>query len=250
MLFSKGPKEEDIKHVSNDNKKDISDAKASKNLVDAYSKYRSAKKAEKEAAERKRQEEIRRKKAKDTRVGIIALFLLAALIIFLNIDSNKTNSATNKKTNTSTELSHEADTSSSDDETVEDAELVITEPLVVTAEDLPTSESKKYDYGYIQVKARPFAHFNDGGWRFTVLFEDGSDGGPQIILDSEDLNVVEDYKEIFEECRNSKDYEDYIFTFVGNASWAPLREGSGGGNSGFRFSLEKTVEIVYSPEKD
>ena len=116
--------------------------------------------------------------------------------------------------------------------------------------DFTKSDTESYDYGYVEIRARASYNVFHNLWDFSTLDKDGSTLGGEYIRDVgiDESKIPDAYKEMFKQCIEDRPNEDYVFTLRGDASWKPMREGSSGANTGFKFYLDKVVKIEYDPE--
>ena len=228
-------------------------------------KFRSAREEKKAELERLRREEEERKQKQKTQsllVGLLVMCLCFAMMIIPDLRHDKksdyvdpesgTEETVYEETEDSEDMESEGGSSTDEQEKLIEDTLDKDNPTILYGEDIKVSDKESYDFGYVEVRARVAAHYNDGPWDLIVLDSNGSEDTSGYIRNvGLESGVPDEYKTIFDECSsNHQEEENYIFTLRGNASWRPMKEGSSGGNTGFRFDIDKIMKIEYIPYED
>ena len=228
--------------------------------IASLKKARAEKKAEKERLRREEEERRQKQRNQSIMVGLLMMCLCFAMILIPSLNQDEESDYTEPEAVTEEAVDEDVDEAVdepaeeevADDAVVDEPEEVVVDkenPPILYGEDIKVSEKESYDFGYVEVRARVAAHYLDGPWDLIVLSSDGSEDTSGYIrgvgLGS---GIPDEYKPLFDECAsNHQEEENYVFTLRGNASWKPMREGSSGGNTGFRFDVDQIVKIEYIP---
>lgn len=238
--------------------------------VNPITKMRRKRRAKKEEEERKRREEEEKEQRKErlSWILIIGMIVILNLVIFIPTINNNNSSKEESQIITGEERSAENKNENTEGETVVDSSGGETIPKTYKdssenydrdnpakkySNDLWVSNTKSYDFGYIEVDARVL-EYNDeyGYWRFIILDKDGGTQGSRIGEGNfKESDIPGEYRDIFYQCENDDEGRmNYVFTLRGEASSTPVREGTSGANTGFKFYPDTVVKIEYIPKSD